>query len=199
MKLSDYAKQAGVSYQTAWRWWKSGDLRGYQQPSGTIIVEVQDSSPIIDEPIACIYARVSSGENRDNLDRQAERLVQYATAKGYRIYKVVKEVGSGLNDNRKQLARILPDKNYNILLVEHRDRLARFGINYLQILLEESGKKLEIVNNAENDRDDLMQDFVSIIVSFTARLYGQRRAKRKTEKIIAELQTNGDKNDVQAS
>jgi predicted site-specific integrase-resolvase len=65
--------------------------------------------------------------------------------------------------------------------------------------LEELGKKLEIVNNAEKDRDDLMQDFVSIIVSFTARLYGQRRAKRKTEKIIADLQTTGDKNDAKAS
>jgi predicted site-specific integrase-resolvase len=199
MKLSDYAKRAGVSYQTAWRWWKNGDLQGYQQPSGTIIVEVKDESPAIDEAIACIYARVSSGENRDNLDRPAERLIQYATARGYRIYKVVKEVGSGLNDNRKQLTRILPDKNYNILLVEPRDRLARFGTNYLQILLEELGKKLEIVNNAEKDRDDLMQDFVSIIVSFTARLYGQRRAKRKTEKIIADLQTTGDKNDAKAS
>jgi predicted site-specific integrase-resolvase len=131
MKLSDYAKRAGVSYQTAWRWWKNGDLQGYQQPSGTIIVEVKDESPAIDEAIACIYARVSSGENRDNLDRPAERLIQYATARGYRIYKVVKEVGSGLNDNRKQLTRILPDKNYNILLVEPRDRLARFGTNYL--------------------------------------------------------------------
>lgn len=90
--------------------------------------------------IACIYARVSSAENKKNLDAQAERLTNYAMAKGYRIYKVVKEVGSGLNDNRKQLAKILVDDNYNILIVEHKDRLARFGTNYLSLLLEKTGK-----------------------------------------------------------
>ena len=103
------------------------------------------------------------------------------------FYKIVKEVGSGLNDNRKKLAKILVDDNYNILIVEHKDRLARFGTNYLNILLEKIGKKLEIVNLAENDKEELMQDLVAIVTSFCARLYGLRRSKRKTEKIIKEL------------
>ncbi len=186
MKLSDYAKQAGISYQTAWRMWKRGELNAYQLPTGTIVVKTDDSNSL-SEPIACIYARVSSAENKSNLEAQAERLTSYAIAKGYRIYKVVKEVGSGLNDNRKQLAKILVDDNYNILVVEHKDRLARFGTNYLRILLEQIGKKLEIVNEADNGKDELMQDLVSIITSFCARLYGLRRSKRKTEKIIKEL------------
>lgn len=162
MKLSDYAKQAGVSYQTAWRWWKNGALDGYQLPSGTIIVNVGGATPhSLTGQVACIYARVSSAENRDNLDRQAERLVQYATAKGYRIHKVVKEVGSGLNDNRQKLAKLLTDQHYTVLIVEHKDRLARFGTNYMKILLRELGKTLEVVNEAENGRDELMQDLRS--------------------------------------
>lgn len=141
MKLSHYAKQAGVSYRTAWSWWKSGAISGYQLPSGTIIVDVDKGSPI-SENVVCIYARVSSSENKPNLESQAERLVQYSTAKGYRIYKVVKEVGSGLNDNRKQLSNILSDNKYNILLVEHKERLARFGTNYMRILLEQYRQKI---------------------------------------------------------
>lgn len=93
-----------------------------------------------------------------------------------------------MNDNRKQLALLLEDDNYNILLVEHADRLARFGTNYMKILLSKCGKELEVVNSAENGRDELMQDLVSIIYSFSARMYGLRRAKRKTEKITQELQ-----------
>jgi putative resolvase len=102
--------------------------------------------------IACIYARVSSAENKDNLDRQADRLKDYAVARGYKIYKVVKE-GSGLNDNRQQLAKILVDPNYNVLIVEHKERLARLGTNYLEILLKELDKKLEIVNQSEDKQE----------------------------------------------
>ncbi|MDJ0531257.1 MAG: IS607 family transposase [Xenococcaceae cyanobacterium MO_207.B15] len=189
MKLSDYGKQAGISYQTAWRMWKRRELNAYQLPTGTIIVKTEESE-IASEPIACIYSRVSSAENKSNLDAQAIRLTNFAIAKGYRVYKVVKEVGSGLNDNGKQLAKILVDDNYNILIVEHKDRLARFGTNYLKILLEKTGKKLEIVNEADNGKDELLEDLVAIITSFCARLYGLRRSKRKTEKIIKELTDN---------
>ena len=190
MKLSDYAKKTGISYRTAWRWWKQGNLTGYQLPSGTIIITDDNHSK--PDLIACIYARVSSAENKDNLDRQADRLKDYAVARGYKIYKVVKEVGSGLNDNRQQLAKILVDPNYNVLIVEHKDRLARFGTNYLEILLKELDKKLEIVNESEDNQDELMSDLIAIITSFCSRIYGLRRSKRKTEKIIAELKDNGE-------
>ncbi|MEQ8997573.1 MAG: IS607 family transposase [Coleofasciculus sp. B1-GNL1-01] len=192
MKLSDYAKKAGISYRTAWRWWKQGNLTGYQLPSGTIIITseaIEDN--LKPDLIACIYARVSSAQNKDNLDRQAERLKDYAIARGYKIYKIVKEIGSGLNDNRKQLAKILVDPNYNILIVEHKDRLARFGTNYIEILLKELDKKVEIVNQSEDKTDELMEDLIAIITSFCSRMYGLRRSKRKTEKIIAELKFHG--------
>lgn len=190
MKLSEYAKKAGVSYKTAHRWWKAGQLKGYQIPAtGTIIVETDE--PVETEPVALIYARVSSAEAKPNLERQATRLSDYAIARGYRIYKVVKEVGSGLNDNRKLLTLALQDKNYNILVAEHRDRVTRFGLNYIKLLLSATGKRLEIVNDADNGKDELRQDLVSVITSFVQRIYGLRRAKRKTEKIIAELHHDG--------
>lgn len=192
MKLSDYAKKLGISYTTAWRLWKKGKLDAYQLPTGTVIVREETETSVLPAEVVCIYARVSSSENKDNLKRQSERLVQYATARGYQIYKVVEEVGSGLNDNRKKLLSVLSDKKFTVLLVEHKDRLTRFGANYIQVLLTETDRRLEIVNGAENDKDDLMSDFASVITSFCSRLYGLRRAKRKTEKIIAELQKNGE-------
>jgi len=161
-------------------------MDAYQLPTGTVIVRDDIINKLPDKVV--IYTRVSSSENKDNLDRQAERLEQYAIAKGYQIYKIIKEVGSGVNDNRKQLTKILSDNNYRILIVEHKDRLTRFGFNYINVLFENNGKKIEVVNESGNDRDDLMQDFISIITSYCARIYGLRRSKRKTEKIIAELQ-----------
>ncbi len=193
MKLSDYAEELGISYQTAWKHFKAGKIPypTRKLPSGTIIVDYHQKSKDDIKGTAAIYARVSSAENKDNLERQAQRLVDYATARGYKIQYVVKEVGSGLNDNRKKLADLLNKSDYDILIVEHRDRLARFGTNYMDLLLKRCNIKLDIVNQVEDKKDDLMTDLVAIITSFSARLYGQRRGKRKTEKIIATLQ-NGD-------
>ncbi len=193
MKLSEYALKLGISYTTAWRMWKKGELDAYQLPSGTIIVKDDEDSATKLAETVCIYARVSSSENKDNLKRQSQRLKDYAVAKGYKIYKVVEEIGSGLNDNRKKLLSVLADDKFTVLLVDHKDRLTRFGANYIQLLLTQTGRRLEIVNGAENDKDDLMTDFAYVITSFCSRLYGLRRAKRKTEKIIAELESsNGD-------
>jgi putative resolvase len=190
MKLSDYAQHLGISYQTAWRHFKSGKIPypTKKLPSGTVIVDYVQDSNMAMRGNAAIYARVSSAENKENLERQAQRLTAYAIARGYKVQHVVKETGSGLNDNRKKLEALLKKDDYEILIIEHRDRLCRFGSNYLDVLLSRCGVTLDIVNAVDDKCDDLMTDLVGIITSFAARLYGQRRGKRKTEKIIATLQ-----------
>ena len=186
MKLSQWAKKNSLTYRRAWELFKQGKIPNARKIiSGSVVVD--DEAPKCEMKIA-VYARVSSSENRDNLERQAERLVSYCNANGWKVEKVIKEVGSGLNDNRKQLEKLLMDKSITMIVVEHSDRFSRFGMNYIQKLLECQGRKIEIVNKKISDRDDLMQDFVSIITSFTARLYGQRRTKRKTEQLIKELE-----------
>jgi putative resolvase len=180
MKLSDYAKSIGVSYKTAWRMWQRGELNAEQLPSGTVIVKLNNS---INKGVI-IYARVSSSENRANLDSQAQRLESYCTAKGYQIKRIVKEVGSGVNDNRKKLIAELTKDDYSLIVVEHKDRLTRVGFNYIKVLLNQLNKDIEVVNLAVERTDDLMQDFVSIITSFCARLYSIRRRTRKTECLI---------------
>lgn len=188
MKLSDYAKSKGVSYRTAWRMWKRGELKATQLPSGTVIVD--NSTPNIQGVV--IYARVSSAENKSNLESQAERLTRYCEAKGYQITGIVKEVGSGVNDNRKKLIKLLNEDDYHLIVIEHKDRLTRVGFNYLKVLLNKQGKDIEVVNLAEEEGSDIMQDFISIITSFCARIYGLRRRKRKTECLIKCLEDNSD-------
>jgi predicted site-specific integrase-resolvase len=187
MKLSDYAKQKSICYRTAHRHWQLGYLKGEQLSSGTIVIFDEQEEQIDKLKRVVLYARVSSSENKSNLESQLERLRGYASAKGYIIIKEIKEIGSGLNDKRQQLEKILQDDSWDIIIVEHKDRLARFGINYISILLEKQNKKIEIINEVLNNKEDLMQDFISIITSFTARLYGLRRNRRRTEEIIKNL------------
>ena len=186
MRLSQYAKQQGISYSTALRWWRQGHIRGYQAPTGTIIVEGETRPQVAEERVV-IYARVSSPEHRDHLERQAERLSQYCTARGYQVHQVVKEIGSGVNDSRPKLLAILKEQRATRIVVEHKDRLTRFGFRYLETLLEVQGRTIEVVNTAENSTEDLLSDLTSIIYSFCARLYGQRRAQRKTAVLVAQL------------
>lgn len=181
MKLSDYAKTLGISYKTAWRMWQRGELNAAKLPSGTIIVNVKQTSTV---KKAIVYTRVSSSENKSNLDTQAQRVQSYCIAKGYQIVGIIKEVGSGVNDHRKQLIKLLEADDYDLIVVEHKDRLSRVGFNYIEVLLKKLDKEVEVINLAEERKDDLMQDFVSIITSFCARLYSLRRRTRKTECLI---------------
>jgi putative resolvase len=192
MKLSVYAHKLGIHYHTAWRWFKAGKIAGYQADTGTIIVTeslLTESPAPVAEKVA-IYTRVSAAENKSNLEAQAGRLQDYCAAKGWVVAQVVKEIGSGINDNRPKLLKLLTDPTVTLIVVEHKDRLTRFGFNYIEQLLALQGRRLEVINQAENSKEELIQDFVSIVTSFCARLYGQGRCKRKTERIIAELRTD---------
>jgi putative resolvase len=189
MKLSEYAKLVGISYKTAYRWYKMGNLNGFQMPTGTIIVLPQAGPKQLQ---VAIYARVSSTENKSDLDRQAERLVTYCVAKGYAIHSIIKEVGSGVNDQRPKLLALLRNQSVNLIIVEHKDRLTRFGFAYIETLLSVQDRHIEVINAPEAGREDLIADLTAIVYSFCARLYGLRRAKRNTEKITAGLQLHED-------
>jgi putative resolvase len=183
----------GVRYETAWRWFRDGKIQGRRIGPHTIIITEGQEEPqaAIPQRVA-IYARVSSAEHTSNLDSQAERLAAYCAARGYQVAKVVKEVGSGINDARPKLLNLLADQSIGLIIVEHKDRLTRFGFRYLDTLLTSQGRAIEVVNQAENGAEngteDLLADLTALVYSFCARLYGQRRAKRTTEAIVRELE-----------
>src|SRR6266571_2093512 len=113
MKLSSYAKKLGIHYNTAWRMFKRGQIAGYQLPTGTVIIEEPVEQAMVSEPrqqVVVVYARVSSSENKKNLDTQAERVISWCSAQGWSVGKVVKEFGSGINDQRPKLLALLANQ-----------------------------------------------------------------------------------------
>src|SRR5947209_7745862 len=117
MKLSEYAKQQGVRYETAWRWFRDGKIKGHRVGKHTVMIDEGHSS-LGDRPQkVAVYARVSSSENTSHLDSQAERLVAYCIAKGYQVSNVVKEIGSGVNDSRPKLLALLEDQSLTLIVV----------------------------------------------------------------------------------
>lgn len=181
MKLSEWAERQGIHYQTAWKWWKEGNLpvAATQTPTGTILVH--DRQPSSDG--VALYARVSCGDQREDLDRQVGRLAAWATGQGMRVTRTVTEVGSGLDGSRRKLKRLLQDDSISTVVVEHRERLARFGCEYVEAALAAHGRRLVVVEDKEVD-DDLVRDMTEVLTSLCARLYGRHSAKRRAERAI---------------
>src|SRR5450755_4408682 len=181
MKLSQYAKQVGVSYKTAYRWYRAGSLDAYQTETGIIIVrDPHDIRPVTGR--IALYGRVSSlGQKEDvrTTDAPTQRL---CCAKGYQVSKEVTEIASGLNDKRPKLEKLLADSSIGTIVVENRDRLTRFGAHYIETLLEAQGRHLEMIFQSDTG-DELVDDFVSVITSMAARISGRRQSKRRAEKI----------------
>lgn len=150
-------------------------------------ISLKSDLPAKKEDYVVTYSRVSSSENRKNLDEQSKRLISYCNARGWRVSNEIKEIGSGLNDSRPKLLKTLVDGRATMLVVEHKDRLSRFGVPYVNVACKHFGCDLHIVNEVNSGDEDIVQDFVSVITSFCARIYGKRRSKRKTEKLIEEL------------
>jgi predicted site-specific integrase-resolvase len=182
MKLSKWAKEKGVSYITAYRWAKAGEIEGVQfMKSGTILVN-ETKSNNKNNPNVVVYARVSSNNRRKELEYQVNRIAEFANSKGLIVNKIFKEVASGMNDNRTQLWKML-NSNPTIIIIENKDRLTRFGFNYIEKLLTKLNIEIIVMNPNESDENDLIKDLVSIITSFCCRLYGLRRGYNKAKQI----------------
>lgn len=188
MKLSDWAKDNGISYVTAWRLFRDGKLpvRATQLETGTILVHPEQPA----KGGVALYARVSGSDQRADLERQLGRLSLYAVRNGLQVTKAVSEVGSGLNGGRPKLMRLLTDPDISTIVVEHRDRLARFGSEYVEGAMAASGRRLVVMEEAEMG-DDLAQDLVEVMTSLCARLYGRRSAKNRAARALAALEGTG--------
>jgi len=183
MKLSVWAKENGLTYRTAWRMWRDGRLPvpAEQLATGTVLVHPPQVQAV--EAVA-LYARVSSGDQKADLERQLGRLAEYASREKLTVTRSVSEIGSGLNGHRTKIMRLLADPTVRMIVVEHRDRLARFGSEYIESALSASGRKLVVVDPSEM-KDDLVQDMIAVLTSFCARLYGRRAAKNRAAKAVA--------------
>jgi predicted site-specific integrase-resolvase len=184
--LKEWAAGQGVSYSTARRWYRDGSL---PVPAYRVSRRIVIGSPLSSSPSAgttVVYARVSSADQRSDLDRQVARVTGWATGQHLSVDRVVTEVGSALNGHRRTFLTLLGDPKVTTIVVEHRDRFARFGAEYVEAALSAQGRRVLVVDPAEVD-DDLVRDVTEILTSLCARLYGRRAAADRAARAVSAL------------
>jgi putative resolvase len=182
VKLTEWARANGVHPKTAYRWWREGILPVPARKVGprTILVEeaAGDSAGAVG-----LYARVSSHDQREDLERQVARISEWAAKAGTRVARVESEVGSGMNGARPKVRRLLADPRVSVVVVEHRDRLGRMNTELVEAALAAAGRRLVVLDEGEVT-DDLVPDMLEVLTSFCARLYGRRSARNRAEKAL---------------
>ena len=182
--MTDWARLQGVHPQTAYRWFREGKL-----PVPAVRVNSRSVLVAPDAALAPargglgLYARVSSHDQRGDLDRQVARLTGWAAQAGAPVVRVEAEVGSGVNGARAKIRRLLADPNVQAVVVEHRDRLGRMNTELVEAALSAHGRRLVVLDPGEVD-DDLVRDMTEVLTSFCARLYGHRSARNRAEKAV---------------
>ena len=182
VKSAEWARTNGVHPQTAYRWFREDRMPvpARRLESGTIWVD----APAAEEtgrPV--VYPRVPSHDQRQDLDRQVARLADWATSNGHVVGEVVAQVGSGLNGKRPKLRRIPSDPSAWVVVVEHCDRLARFGGEHLEAALSGQGRRVIVADQGET-ADDLVCDMIEVLTLMCARLYGRRGAHNRAMRAV---------------
>lgn len=206
IKLSTWAKENNYSWRGAYARFKRKKIKNafQDEDTGSIFVivdsiehdllnksEVNENEIETNVSNVYIYARVSSFKQKDDLIRQINRIEDFSAAKGYIINKIFKEVASGMSDNRKQLNKLYElckenytnnKKNKNIIVIENKDRLTRYGFEFVKNMFSLLNTEIVVINQTEQTTDSL-QDLISVIYSFCAKTYSKRKSKEKTIKI----------------
>lgn len=191
MNLKEWAIANGVHPHTAYRWFRQGTLPVPAERVGprTILVNVEaNSSPSVTGGVG-LYARVSSHDQKDDLERQTARLSQWAAQAGHRVVRIESEIASGMNGSRTKARRLLADSDVTTVVVEHKDRLGRINVELIEAALSATGRRLVVLDEGEVE-DDLVQDIVDVLTSFCARLYGRRSAKNRARKALEAAAAN---------
>lgn len=185
VKLTEWAKAQGVHPQTAYRWFREGTLPVPAQRVGPRVILVNVEANAAPEIVGGVglYARVSSRDQKADLERQVARLSAWASGAGHRVVRVEAETGSGMNGARSKARRLLADPEVTTVVVEHRDRLGRMNTELVEAALEASGRRLAVLDDREVE-DDLVRDMAEVLTSLCARLYGRKSAKNRARKAL---------------
>ncbi|MFE3449774.1 IS607 family transposase [Nonomuraea sp. NPDC059194] len=185
MNLTEWARAQGIAPRTAYRWFREGTLPVPAERVGprTILVNIDaNTSPSVTGGLG-LYARVSSHDQKADLERQLVRLSQWAAKAGYRVVRIESEISSGMNGGRTKARRLLADPQVTTVAVEHKDRLGRMDVELVEAALSATGRRLVALDEGEVE-DDLVRDMVEVLTSLCARLYGRRSAKSRARKAL---------------
>ena len=190
MQVREWAKREHLSPYTVWKWCREGTMPVpvEQTPTGMWLIHdpKYEVTPTAAAGRTVCYARVSSTDQKTDLQRQGDRLKAFAFNMGVDAPEVVTEVGSGVDDKRRKLNKLLADPTVTTIIVEHRDRLARMNVGLVESALKAQGRRILVVDDAERD-DDLLRDMTEVLTSFCARLYDRKSAKRRAEQALEAL------------
>lgn len=194
LKISEAAEYLNVSIDTLRKWDKYNKLKPLETAGGHRRYDTDTLDDFIGKKkknleethiICATYARVSSNEQnqKGDLDRQSQRLSEYCAKKGLLVTYIIKDVGSGLNDNRSgfnKLTELIIQKKVNKLVVEHKDRLTRFQFNFIKKMFESYGCEVVVINDIDvSSEEELATDIISLMASFSGKFYGRRSAERR--------------------
>lgn len=193
MNLAEWAEKNGIARVTAYRWFHAGKLPvPARKIGGLILVDLPDEEPA---GRTVVYARVSSTDQKSDLDRQVARVTSWCVSQGIAVDDVVTEVGSALNGHRRKFSKLLADPEVARIVVEHRDRFCRFGSEYISAALSAQQRELVVVDPAEVD-DDLVRDMTELLTSMCARLYGRRAAHNRARRAVEASAEDGIPDDL---
>lgn len=198
LTLHEVKSILNVSKSTLQRWDKSGKLKALRTEGGhrryrkSIIEELIGMEKDEDdkEMSVAIYARCSTSDQKlhGDIDRQSDRIFEYCVKYKYKVGYIIKDMGSGLNDKRKgfiKLCNLVIERKINKVIIEHKDRLTRFQYNLIERFFNSYGVKIEIVDDKDySQQDELVNDMMMLIASFSGRLYSLRakeNARKKKE------------------
>jgi len=189
LRPKEVCRILGVSYPTLRRWIKEGRIRAIQTVGGKYRIPESEVKRLLSgetgkEVRAVIYARVSSSDQKTDLERQVQYLTQYCTAKGYRVVDVLSDIGSGLKTDRRGLLKLfdyVANRQVDVVVVTYKDRLTRFGFEYLEYFFKQYGVRIEFVLGEEpkDAYQELVEDLTAIVTSFADKLYGMRSHRKK--------------------
>lgn len=185
MNLTEWARAQGIAPRTAYRWFREGTLPVPAERVGprTILVNIDANTSQTVTGGVGLYARVSSHDQKPDLERQTARLSEWAAKAGHTVVRVESEIASGVNGARSKAKRLLADPKVTTVVVEHKDRLGRMNVELIEATLSATGRRLVVLDEGEVD-DDLVQDIVDVLTSFCARLYGRSSAKNRAKKAL---------------
>jgi resolvase, N-terminal domain protein len=191
MQVREWAKREQLSPYTVWKWCREGTMPVpvEQTPTGMWLIhdpKYETTTPATAAGRTVCYARVSSSDQKTDLQRQTDRLKAFAFNMGADAPEVVTEVGSGMNDKRRKLNKLLADPTVTTIIAEHRDRLAQMNMSLVESALKAQGRRIIVVDDTERD-DDLLQDMTEVLTLFCARLYGNRSAKHRAQQALEAL------------
>ena len=191
MNLTEWAHAQGIHAQTAYRWYREGKLPVPARKVGRLILVSPEAAAQAARKAdgAGLYARVSSHDQKPDLDGQVARLSAWAAKAGLPVVRAEAEVGSGMNGSRAKVRRLLADPAVTVVVVEHRDRLGRMNTELVEAALSAHGRRLVVLDDSEVT-DDLVRDMVEVLTSFCARLYGRRSARNRALKALGCAQQN---------